>query len=345
MTPLNGRERPPRAAANVSQHRIGRRADRAAAFQSASRRSAGERKAAAQSSPTKTRRAFLQALLAAAGCSQVSLLGASISSQSDPSAPGGGLIDVNVNLARWPLRHLRGDDTPALAAMLRRHRVVQAWAGSFDGLLHKDLASVNARLAEECRRHGRGLLVPIGSINPKAPEFQEELRRCAEVHGMPGIRLHPNYHSYHLDDPNFARLLRLATERRLLVQLALVMEDERMMHPLLRVEPVDVAPLAEVVKQTPDLRLVLLNALRTLRGQSLTDLLAAGDVSVEISMLEGVGAVANLLAQVPPGRVLFGSHAPLFYFESARLKLQESPLDQGQLQAICRGNARRVLGR
>ena len=185
--------------------------------------------------------------------------------------------------------------------------------------------------------------MPFGSINPKLPDWKEDLRRCAEVHHMPGIRLHPNYHGYKLDDPDFARLLRLATERHLIVELALVMEDERMMHPLLRVEPVDIAPLDDLVKQTPGLRLVLLNALGKLRGQPLRDLIASGEVYVEVAMLEGVGGVANLLTQVPAERVLFGSHAPLFYFESAMLKLKESPLSEKQLRAIRRGNAQRLL--
>ena len=160
---------------------------------------------------------------------------------------------------------------------------------------------------------------------------------------MPGIRLHPNYHGYKLDDPDFVRLLRLSAERHLIVELALEMEDERMMHPLLRVEPVDTTPLAALVKQTPNLRLVLLNALGTLRGQALHDLIAAGEVYVEISMLEGVGGVANLLAQVPANRVLFGSHAPLFYFEAATLKLKESLLNEDQLRSIQSANARRLI--
>ena len=160
---------------------------------------------------------------------------------------------------------------------------------------------------------------------------------------MPGIRLHPNYHGYKLDDPAFARLLRLAVEHNLIVQLAVVMEDERMMHPLFQVAPVDTAPLAGLVKETPALRLVLVNALRTVRGEPLLQLLEAGKVYVEISMLEGVGGIENLLQKVPLSRLCFGSHAPLFYFESAFLKLKESPLSDAQLQGVCVGNARRLL--
>lgn len=162
---------------------------------------------------------------------------------------------------------------------------------------------------------------------------------------MPGIRLHPNYHGYRLDDPDFAKLLRLAAERGLIVQLVLIMEDERTMHPLLRVEPTSVTGLLGLLKQTPGLRIVLLNSQRVLRGQALADLIAAGEVYVEIAMLEGVGGVANLLAKTPLSRVLFGSYAPLFYFESALLKLQESPLSDEQLGAIRCENARRLLAK
>lgn len=287
-----------------------------------------------------SRREFLRSAVAATGAAVFAVETPAVGAGEKE---GRRLIDVNVNLGRWPLRRLPCDEPAALVAKLRSRDVTQAWAGSFDGLLHKDLNAVNARLADDCRRHGRGLLLPFGSINPKLPGWEEDLCRCVEVHHLRGIRLHPNYHGYRLDDPAFARIMSLAAERQLIVQLALVMEDERMMHPLLRLEPVDTAPLTELVRQTPGLRLVLLNALRTLRGDSLRRLISTGEVYVEISMLEGVGGVSALLEQVPADRILFGSHAPLFYFEAAELKLKESPLAPEQRRAICHGNAKRLL--
>jgi len=260
-------------------------------------------------------------------------------SQGDPAM----VIDVNVNLSRWPFRRLPCDELPKLLDKLRETNVAQAWAGSFDGLFHKDLGGVNARLAEDCGKQARGLLVPFGSVNPTLPDWREDLRRCHEEHGMPGIRLHPNYHGYGLDNPLFAELLGLAERRGLIVQLVVRIEDIRMQHPLMRVPDVDVKPLPDLVAARPNLRLVMLNAPRTVRGETLRRLARAGNVYFEIAMLEGVGGISKLLGDVPPGRVLFGSHFPFFHLEAAVLKLRESDLLRSQAEAVSRRNAERLL--
>lgn len=290
-----------------------------------------------------SRRSFLASAGAAGAIALVDSYAGERNQSPENLRPAMGLIDVNTNLFRWPTRRLPYDSTAGLVARLRHYGVLQAWCGSFEGLLHRDVGAVNRRLASECDQHGRGLLLPFGSINPRFPDWEEELHRCADVYRMRGIRLNPDYHGYNLADPEFMRLLGRARDSHLIVQLALCMEDQRTINPRLHLEALDLAPLTEVVSQLPGLKLVLLNALRTWQPEQLRRLVSAGEVYVEIAMLEGVGGVARLLQEIPTARVLFGSHAPFYYFESAWLKLQESALTAPELQAVGLKNARRLL--
>lgn len=253
------------------------------------------------------------------------------------------IIDVNVNLSRWPFRRLPLDETSALVDKLAQHSVTQAWAGSFDAIFHKDIAAVNTRLADECRKRGYGILIPFGSINPTLPNWEDDLKRCHEEHKMPGIRIHPNYHGYTLDEPLFEKLLKIVNERGLILQIAVSMEDRRTQHPLVQAPDVDVSPLISLLKDFPKLNVVLLNSFRTVKAALVTRLANAGKVHFETSTLEGVGGIANLVKQIPVERILFGSASPFFYFESAELKLKESALTSEQTKAILENNARSLL--
>jgi hypothetical protein len=254
------------------------------------------------------------------------------------------MIDVNVSLSRWPFRRLPCDEPEALVGRLRRLGVTEAWAGNLDALLHRDLAAVNARTAEACRLHGGGLLRPFGAVDPTLPDWREELRRCHEAHKMPGVRLHPNYHGYALDGPAVADLLDEAGRRGLVVQVALKMEDERTLHPLFKTLPTtDPGPLAPLLARPSRPKVVLLNALRDLGGEPMRRLFEAGDVWADIAMLEGLEGLRRLVSQIGPDRLLFGSHTPLFYPESAHLKLREAALSSAHSEAIRRGNARRII--
>ena len=162
---------------------------------------------------------------------------------------------------------------------------------------------------------------------------------------MPGIRLFPNYHGYMLDDPRFARLVELAAQRGLLVQIALVIEDDRSQNPVLTAAPVNVAPLPDVLARFPSARAMLLNSGYRVIGANTTlvQRLVAAGVWFEIATLEGVAGIEALLQRSPGIRLTFGSHAPYFYFEAALLKLQESALTAAQLAAIRHGNAQAAL--
>lgn len=254
------------------------------------------------------------------------------------------MIDTNVNLFRWPYRRLIGDDPETLANRLRARGVTQAWASSYESLQCHDMAGVNLRLADACRRIGADFFLPFGCVNIKLPDWKEDLRRCHEVHRMPGIRLFPSYHGYTLADPAAQELITAATDRNLIVQIALSMEDPRTQQIV--IEPADPSPLADLLVSLPRARIVFLNYGNWTDDDApepIAKLRKAENVYFDIAKNEGVGGLGRLIAATSTTRVVFGSHAPFFYFESAWLKVREQGLPRDQESAILETNAQTLL--
>lgn len=262
------------------------------------------------------------------------------------------ITDCNVHLGDWPFRKLKYANTVALAAKLRKHRITQAWAGNFEGVLHTQFDAANRRLFDECRTQGDRLFRPIGTVDPSGPDWEEDLRRCHEQYRMSGVRLYPAYHGYGLDHANFAKLLADATQRRLVVQIVLRMEDERCHHPALVIGAVDVGPLVDVLKKIPQAKVQLINAGGRLLGKHVAALVRETSVTFDIAAIEGNGGIEQLLqgknysytSAIPIERLVFGSHAPFFPCESALLKLFESSLDLAELGMLMSENAARIIG-
>lgn len=269
-----------------------------------------------------------------------------------PVPTGPDIIDANVHLFDWPFRKLKYARTEALIAKLRRHRITQAWAGSFEAVLHKQLDAINRRLAEECRTRGDGVLIPFGSVNPVWPDWEEDVRRCHEQYHMRGLRLYPAYHGYTLDHAEFVRMLSVAAKRGLLVQIVMRMEDERVHHPAIDVPLVNPSPLPDIMKRVLQAKVQLINSAGPLLGNSLPALVRETQITFDIAATEGNGGVGRLIegtnysyrAAIPVERLVFGSHAPYFPCESALLKLFESPLGLEQLEKLMSANARRLIG-
>ena len=281
--------------------------------------------------PALSRRRLLQAALASAA---LPIRGAS-------AAPT--LTDANVSLFHWPFRRLPLDEPAALTTRLAALGVGEAWAGSFEGLLHRDLDGVNRRLAAACGEVRSLRLRPFGSVNPLLPDWPEDLRRCAHVHGMPGIRLHPNHHGYGLDHPAFDRLLQLAGEASLLVQLVVATEDTRTQPPQTQVADVDLRPLPALLARHGQTRVQLLNH----RPGSITaELARQPNLWFDIARTEATDGVTRLVSLAGAGRVLFGSHAPFLIPEAALIRLEEglhTGLAPAEAEALLFTNARRLL--
>lgn len=288
--------------------------------------------------PPMNRRQFIhRSALAAATVAATSSLRAAV-----PGAENDVRIDANVTLFQWPGRRLASDEPVALAGHLKRHGVSQAWAGSFEGLVQRDVRAVNSRLAEACQA-SRGRLLPFGTVNPTLPDWEADLRQCEETFRMPGIRLYPNYHGYELSDPRFRRLLGLAVERRLLVQIVCLIEDTRTQNALLSVPDVDVAPLPAALAAAPGARVLLLNSGKLVETAAFRPLAELSSVFVDTARVETVGGVGRLIRRLAPGRVVFGSHAPFFHLEAAVIKIFEAELSADEVRSLVADTPRALL--
>lgn len=298
---------------------------------------------------TVNRRNFLKGSLAAAAATASGTMISPAPVAAGPAFdPGsvfnpGEIIDTNVYLFPWAFSRSKYDDTRTLVDKLRRHGVIQAWAGSCEGIFHKDVEGVNARLVEECARHGDGLLLPFGTVNPRLRGWQRDLRRCAEVYHMRGIRLHPGYQDYALEDPAFTDLLQMAADHHLLVQVVCWMEDERHHHTRMIVPTVQPAPIPDMVDNIPGLQVMMLNTFRNPGAPVFDRLIRTDRISIDIGMLELIAGLGVFLEQVPLDRVVFGSYMPYFYIEANLLKFPESNITGNRAKAIYADNARRIL--
>jgi uncharacterized protein len=250
------------------------------------------------------------------------------------------IMDCNCLLGEWPFRRMARGDAAGLLELMDGYGIAQAWVGAVEGIFYRDMTAANELLLERISGHEDRLL-PWAVINPAFPGWEEDLQE-AEAAGCVGLRLYPNYHGYELTDGCLTDVLGAARALCWPVALYHKVQDERLHHWRMPVPAVDMSALPAIVEQCPDLPLLIC-------GQSLQfaeqyrGLFAGTGVSMEISRLEGIGGVGDLIGTIGAEHVVFGSHAPFFYLEAALLKVQEGGLSEADRDLVLHENAARLL--
>jgi predicted TIM-barrel fold metal-dependent hydrolase len=158
---------------------------------------------------------------------------------------------------------------------------------------------------------------------------------------MPGIRLHPNYHGYALEDPRFAQLLESAAMRGLFVQL--VTQLDATPRPLLtpRARQVDLTPLPKILESLQSLRLLIANLVPT-QMEPVAALDSHTRACLEFSETTDVKTLRQTIKRVPAERLVYGSCAPLHGHALRQNTLQQLDLSTTQLKAVRSGNAEQL---
>ncbi len=229
---------------------------------------------------------------------------------------------------------------PVLSAHLAGHGITHALVTPVEGIFWEDPQPANEALAEAIR----GLpLTLVPTLDPTFPSWRRDLERCLRGLGARGLRIFPGYRGFPVDHAAFLELLDLAGRRGITVFVQLRMQDARMQNRLAQYPDVSASATLGVASLFPATRIVLggvrLGELEAARGQ----LGRLDNVFVETSGIEQVGGMRALVGLVGAGRILLGTHAPLFLARAAILKLEEADLTEDEVRGISEGNARTLF--
>ena len=234
------------------------------------------------------------------------------------------IIDVNAYLGHFAFRRLRHNTAPALLALMDRAGIDRAAVSSASAITCRNPQAGNEELHVQVQPH-RDRLIPLAVINPSYAGWRDDLRVCHEDFGMVGLRLYPKWHNYDLSDPRCHELVHAATERGMVVSIPIRVEDYRQRSWLVDVPDLSLDEIAALVRAFPGARFVLLNGIgfaRSPLGRSDSGLPA--NYFIEISRLSAVLAseIGQLVANLGPDRVVFGTGMPFKYPDPALVKLE-----------------------
>jgi predicted TIM-barrel fold metal-dependent hydrolase len=251
------------------------------------------------------------------------------------------IIDVNAYLGHFAFRRLRHNTAGELLALMDAKKIDKAVVSSAGAITYRNAQAGNEELAEEVKGH-RDRLIPCAVINPFYAGWQDDLKICHEDFGMTGLRLYPKWHNYQLSSPCCRELINAATERGMVISIPIRVEDNRERSWLLNVPDIPLEEIVELVKARPKARFLLLNGLGytgSPLGRKNNGLPA--NYAIELSRLSAVLAneLGQLIANLGPERVMFGTGMPFNYPDPALVKLEVLDASEPDKEKIRSQNA------
>jgi predicted TIM-barrel fold metal-dependent hydrolase len=243
------------------------------------------------------------------------------------------IIDVNAFIGKWPHWPIHASSGSEVVEALREWKIDRAVICSTRSLF-VDCEDGN-REAETAQAAHPGEFETFACLAPaEQHDFAAYSRR-----GFRGVRIYPQYHSYH---PLYVPFVDALCEDAAARGWPVLLPHRAIMNwsvPLL-----DLAWMAALVERHP--RVVwILAGINYLYEYQMAEMLLRRypTVHVETSCIMGFDAVAKLARSFGADRVLFGSGAPLQNGGAGVAKILHAKITDTEREAIFEGNARRLL--
>jgi predicted TIM-barrel fold metal-dependent hydrolase len=248
------------------------------------------------------------------------------------------IIDVNAFTGTWPSHPVRGT-LPEVRASLRACGVDRMFVSPLDAAWCRDPHRFNQDLYRSCEPFEDVWPSPV--LDPTVATWRREVRRAADHPKVRVVRLLPAYSPYAMAESD--DLLRALSEAGLCALVQTRLEDPRRQHPLAQVPDLPAARVVEAAERHPGLKVILggprAGEIRAQKGR----ILDLPNLYADVSQADGMDVMRGLVEAGLSGKLLFGSHAPLFIPHSA-LARAVTDLDDETAEGILGGNAARMLG-
>jgi predicted TIM-barrel fold metal-dependent hydrolase len=216
-----------------------------------------------------------------------------------------------------------------------------AFVSLVDGAFLLNPGEANERITHLVARH-RDRLLPVGTLNASLPGWRDDALDGVERLNLAGFRLHPTYHGYALDSPEAVAVAETLAEYQRPLFVAAFIDEERFQHPVIRVPPVLVAHMANLIRQAPQTTFVLNN----LKVEEAITLLGESDLSLDKVYMDvnamdiPFNGLAQLVERYGSDRLAYGSQVPFLYPEASLALVQESAIPPAAAEAILEQNWR-----
>ncbi len=184
-------------------------------------------------------------------------------------------------------------------------------------------------------------IIPLPSVHPMDPEAFAHLQQIKEQ-GFIGLKMHPYYQDFFLDDPQLMDLYRRISE----LDLLLVMHTGYDIgYP--RIRRADPERILNVVREVPELRLITTHLGGWDEWTDVRKLLTGKPIYMEISFaLDFLDQIRlrELIENHPPEFILFGTDSPWADQATTLKMLSKLGLDATLFNRIVRENGLELLG-
>lgn len=184
-------------------------------------------------------------------------------------------------------------------------------------------------------------IIPLPSVHPRSPSAADEVRQAARE-GFAGLKLHPEYQDFYIDDPALANFYEAAAGEGLILLFHAGFDigfpDSERSSP---------GRIAQVHKAFPELKIIASHLGGFRQWEEAGRHLIGADIYLDTSYIFGhipPGLLEEIIRGHRPDRILFGSDSPWTDQEKSLEELLGLGLPGDLEERILSINARKLFG-